>query len=125
MAENDPMPSFRDVYSRRTGIAPQQFERVLFSLCLPWWKRPAALLIRRVWPRAFAPDFAVLAESGDAHAVFQVSSIANDLRVRVEEGINPVRNWLGLRISGRRLVELAASYLQSSKNPPLPTSLPS
>ncbi len=118
MAEPDPLPSFRDVYSRRNGIAPEQFEGVIFARCLTWWKRPAALLIRSVWPRAFAPDFAVISEAGDAHAVFQVSSIANDLRVRKEDGVNPVRDWLGLRISGRRLVEVAASHLQNPKNQP-------
>lgn len=105
------------MYSRRTGIAPEKFERVLFNRCLPWWKRPLAVVIHGVWPRAFALDFAVLSESADAHAVFQVSSIANDLRVKLEDRVNPVRNWLGLRISGRRLVEVAATHLQTPKPP--------
>ncbi|HTH47759.1 MAG TPA: hypothetical protein VMB21_09635, partial [Candidatus Limnocylindria bacterium] len=79
------------------------------------WKRPIALLIQALWPGAFRPDFAVLSESADAHAVFQVSSIANDLRVRIEDRVNPVRDWLGLRISGRRLVEVAAGHLPKPK----------
>ena len=119
------MPSFREVYSRRTGIAPEQFERALFARCLPWWKRWAALVICSLWPRAFEPDFAVLSEAADAHAVFQVSSIATDLRVRLEDRVNPVRDWLGLRISGRRLVEVAASHLQNPKMPTPRSSMPS
>ena len=111
MAVTDLTATFRESYCDRVKIAPEQFEATLFWRCLPWWKRPPALLVRWVWARAFAPDFAVLRECADAHSLFQVNLISHDLR-RTGPDSNRVRDLLRLRISGRRLLEQASPHFE-------------
>ena len=100
--------SFRSAYARHFGCAEDVFEEKLFWQCLPRLARPVATLADLVTPTFFNPDLDFLRLVGDARSINDIKDEANRLREASNLRKGFVRNLLRARLSGRRLIAVAA-----------------
>ena len=98
--------TFRERYCEKHGIALEHFERVVLRRALYLRARllqPFLFLV----PRHFTEDLELVRMAGNAKDFATVHEIENDFREgRGQVGI--LRGFLKLRLSGRRLLGIAA-----------------
>lgn len=107
------VPSFRDAFARGFGVSPDEFERTAFVQCVPWWCRPVAALLVRWEPGWFALDLQVLRDVARATSLDEIRLLAGDFRGGVRHRFSFVRDCLGIRASGRRLMAMARRVIGS------------
>jgi hypothetical protein len=123
MASETQPRRFREAFIRRTGGASESFERRVFLHCVPPLQRPLAWLLSELIPRLFLPDFTALSEAAEATSTDEVWRMAGEFRGNSRYGSNPIRDWLGVRVSGRRLAAIAEEVLgPRTDNRPLPSA---
>lgn len=74
------------------------------------WKRPMAKVILLILPKVLEPDLEVMRDAGDTWTLEQVKALVVELK-KPRCGWSLVRDGLGIRASGRRLVHLATHIL--------------
>ncbi|MBL9173039.1 MAG: hypothetical protein JNL10_05850 [Verrucomicrobiales bacterium] len=112
------MPSsptrFRDAFLNSTGIVAERFEVHLFLRSVPPLRRPVARLLLLLRPSVFERDFATLREVALATSADEVRQTVVDLRGGPLYRSSMIRDHLGIRASGRRLVNMARRILKGS-----------
>jgi len=101
-------PSLLELYAGRVGLPPERARRRFFYACLPWWKRPLVKVARRLFPRAFHVDWALVEDAGRCRTFAAVEHAVDIFRYRTRGNKSVVRMRLGLRLSGTRVLKLAA-----------------
>jgi hypothetical protein len=96
-----------ELYCTRHGRKPELFVEEAFVRCIVPWRRPLVLLVRWLDPDLFAHDRFVLEEAAKATSYDDVVSAVDLLHYRARREFSFWRDLLGLRISGRRLLDLA------------------
>ena len=97
---------FKTAFCEHFGCSAEAFLPELFSKSLdPGW-RPAAFVLRRVWPDFFARNLRYLERLGEARSWSEVVFLANG--IRSDEALNKgfLRKTLHLRVSGARVMRL-------------------
>ena len=98
---------FRSAFARTFSLPPESFEREAFVRCVPPWYRPLAWALVRCWPAGFAQDWQVLQDVARATSLEEVRAFSGDFRGGIRHRHSLVRDRIGLRVSGRRLLTLA------------------
>ena len=113
MKEGLKSETFIERFCRRSAVPRDIAERQLLMRCVPMWKRPLWLLIEKRSPNAFSQDWIAIQEACRARSMKEILEVVEALHYRGK--INPTfwRNQLNLRISGRRLQDIAKDYLES------------
>ncbi len=111
------MKTFEEKYCEAHRCTAQEFRRSVFWKCLHRHAVPVAPFILLFNPSYFDLDRILISESGRA---VKTSQVWEEVR---EYFINPkhagwVRRRANIRVSARRLLELARSYLPISGEPP-------
>jgi hypothetical protein len=87
---------------------PKNLNDETFWQCLPWWKRPLATFGQWFANDLFALDREFLKDIAEARTRPQVLLLLEAFRYQWENHAKVSFRWLGLRISGRKLIEAAA-----------------
>ncbi len=103
--------TFRHLYCARTGLSSEAALQHLFRQCIPLWKRPVMALIHWLDPSVFQLDWAVIQEAAEATNHAEVETAVDLLHYRGRRDLSFWRDFLGFRISGKRLLQLADSLM--------------
>jgi hypothetical protein len=103
--------TFRHLYCAKTGLSPEPALQHLFRQCIPPWKRPVMALIHWFDPSAFQLDWSVIQEAAQATNPAEVETAVDLLHYRGRREPSFWRDFMGLRISGKRLLSLADSLM--------------
>lgn len=95
-------------FAERKGVAPAVAREKLFAATIPGWRRPMVRLIGLLVPDAFRLDRSFVEDAGRGRSLREVEHAIEIFRYRSQGEKSWVRNQLGFRASGRRVVELAA-----------------
>ncbi len=96
-----------EVLARRRGLTPEAAQRRLRREAFPGWRLPAMHFFSRLRPQLFRVDLDLVAEVGRARSVAEVRHAVEIYRYRSKGQHSWVRNGLGIRASGRCLLDLA------------------
>jgi hypothetical protein len=105
---------FRAAFARRFSRSPESFEREVFVRCVPPWYRPVAWAIIRWVPAWFSQDWQVLQDVARATSLEEVRVLSGDFRGGIRHRRSLIRDRIGFRVSGRRLLALARHVLAAS-----------
>lgn len=119
---NPDRPTFRQAYCARFGCAEQDFESQLLRRCLPLTSRPLAWLLRLCLPRFFEAELEVVANLGLARSLAEIDFAANELASVPESRTGLLRGVLRQRLSGRRLMAVAAAVWPEESRRPAPAA---
>ncbi len=103
--------TFKHLYCAKTGLSSEPALQHLFQQCIPLWKRPAMALIHWIDPSAFQIDWTVIQEAAEATDRTEVETAVDLLHYRGRRELTFWRDFLGFRISGQRLLQLADSLM--------------
>jgi hypothetical protein len=113
------MKTFEELFCEVNKCTPAEFPRRLFWKCLYRHALPVAPVLMVLSPKYFAPDKQLIADVRRAEKMNQVWE-----EVRQYFADSTHRHWLrrrgNVRISARRLINLAREYLPASGSPPPP-----
>ncbi|HVY70089.1 MAG TPA: hypothetical protein VHH73_09180 [Verrucomicrobiae bacterium] len=98
-------------YCEQTGCPPGQFEEKIFNECLPPSAMPLARLVRRFRPHFFQSDFLAIRYCGEATSFQAIRSEIDSFAQENRDRGGFLRRNLKLRISGRRLMDVARQLL--------------
>ena len=102
--------TFRDAVCERFGIAPERYEQEVFWRCVLPSTRWLVRLLWRMRPVYFRQDLELIESVADCTSVSEVRSELNSFRYYYRpRGFG--RRLLHLRLSGQRLLRLAAQVL--------------
>jgi hypothetical protein len=104
-------PAFLDRLIAEFGWQEPKAERNLLLKCLPFWKRPLWILVETLVPSAFKHDREVIRDAGKATTMSEVAEAVDLLHYHGRFKSSFWRNSFGLRVSGRRLFELAKAHI--------------
>ncbi len=111
------MKTFEEHYCEATGCSAEEFPRRIFWSCLHRHALPVAPVILLVNSEYFAADRELIAEVRKAQKMNQVWEEVRQYFVSPKhEGM--LRRKANIRLSARRLINLARSHLPSSGSPP-------
>lgn len=99
--------TFKHLYCAKTGLTSEPALQHLFRQCIPLWRRPVMALIHWFDPGAFQLDWSVIQEAAQATNHAEVETAVDSLHYRGRRELSFWRDFLGFRISGRRLLEIA------------------
>lgn len=105
---------FRSAFARTFSRSPESFEREVFVRCVPPWYRPVAWAIIRWVPAWFSQDWQVLQDVARATSLEEVRVLSGDFRGGIRHRRSLIRDRIGFRVSGRRLMGLARQVLAAS-----------
>lgn len=105
---------FRAAFARRFSRSPESFEREVFVRCVPPWYRPVAWAIIRWVPSWFSQDWQVLQDVARAASLEEVRVLSGDFRGGIRHRRSLIRDRIGFRVSGRRLLQLARHVLAAT-----------
>jgi hypothetical protein len=113
------MKTFEEKFCEAHGCTSADFSRKIFWKCLHRHALPLAPFILLFHPRYFAPDRELIRELRRA---VKMSDVWEEIR---QYFIGPrYHNWwhsrANIRLSARRLIELAREYLPAGGSPPAP-----
>lgn len=106
MSESDPASvrlPFKERFCQKYSVAPADFEKALLKRAA----RPMVWLVGMAtgWhPFVFARDLGVATEAGVAMSLDELENVVSAARDDDRREHRVLRRWLGLRISGRRLL---------------------
>jgi hypothetical protein len=111
--------TFEELFCEANKCTPAEFPRRVFWKCLYRHAVPLAPLLLVVWPKYFAPDKQLIM---DVRRADKMNHVWEEVRQYFADSVG--RPWLrrkgNVRISARRLINLAREYLPSSGSPPPP-----
>lgn len=96
-----------EVLARRRGLAPEAARNRLMREAFPGWRWPAMRLLSVFRAEKFRIDLDLVAEVARARSVAEVRHAVEIFRYRSKGQQSWLRNGLGVRASGRRLIDLA------------------
>jgi hypothetical protein len=97
--------------AHRHGIQPEAARRRLVRCAFSGWRHPAMALIVTFSPDTFTVDQALIEETARARTLAEVAHAVEVFRYRSKGEKSWIRNGLGVRASGRRIMELAKEVL--------------
>ncbi len=103
--------TFKHLYCAKTGLESEPALQHLFRQCVPLWRRPAMALIHWFDPAAFQLDWSVIQEAAQATNRAEVEMAVDSLHYRGRRDLSFWRDFMGFRISGKRLLEVADSLM--------------
>jgi hypothetical protein len=103
-----PNQSFGSLYARKCGCDEAAVVDRLFRESTPPWKRPLAVALQRVSGSVFEPDRDVIRDAIEAEDYGAVLRAVEGLRGHRARAGRFWRETLGIRVSGRRLLRIAA-----------------
>jgi hypothetical protein len=95
-------------FAKQQGVAPDVARKQLFAATIPGWRRPFMRLFGLILTDAFRLDRSFVEDAGRSHSLREVEHAVEIFRYRSQGEKSWVRNQLGFRASGRRVVDLAA-----------------
>lgn len=107
-----PDESLLTVMVRRLSLTPEAAQRRLFRVAFSGWRLPAMRLVSWVRPELFRIDHDVVTEVGRARSYAQAAHAVEVFRYRSKGQHSWIRNGLGVRASGRRLLEFAGEMFR-------------
>ncbi|MBX3732441.1 MAG: hypothetical protein KF791_07575 [Verrucomicrobiae bacterium] len=102
----------REAFLRRARVPESQFERELFLRCVPPLQRPAARLLLWLDAGLFRRDLETIRTVSVAASADEVRDTAGELGGGMLYRRTWVRDTLGIRASGRRLVAIAKQVME-------------
>jgi hypothetical protein len=102
-----PTDTLLERYARRHGLRPEIVRRRLVAEGFVWWHRPVVWALSKFRPDCFRIDGALIEEIGRARSVAEAAHAVEIFRYRSRGENSWVRNSLGIRASGRRVLALA------------------
>jgi hypothetical protein len=108
-----PAPNFRDLFCKQFHVSTSRYRRAVLRRSLFRGTLPLALLFNWIRPSFFARDDAVIRSVGETTTVLEFEQALNQAH-RVDIGTLKAR-W-GLRISGRRLLDLGITVFASHRS---------
>lgn len=102
--------TFRAACCERFGVSPETFEKELLWHCVPRRAVGLGKLIWRLRPSYFEPDLELIRDVSQCTSASAVQAELNCFRYRNRTS-GFCRKVLGVRLSGRQLVKLAAESL--------------
>ena len=108
MIETQNNSTFRMAYSERSGVRMEDFERRMQRHCLAPWKRPLATIVSWLVSDAFTLDLDFLRDISEARSQSQVLIQLQAYRYEWHSSPRVKLRWMGLRLSGQRLLKAAA-----------------
>jgi hypothetical protein len=113
------MTTFEERFCAAHGCTPKDFSRKIFWKCLHRHAIPLAPFILLFHADYFSPDFELIC---DLRRAVKMNDVWEEIR---QYFVSPrYQNWwrshANVRISARRLIELARDYLPASGAPPAP-----
>lgn len=107
---------FRQLFSQKSGIAAEQFERKLFYKCLFRHALPFAWLLEKMSPNFFREDFEMLRDVATARNTDEVICELNRFYGRNARDKSFLRPLFYLRISGKRVLRIYRSLTRENEN---------
>lgn len=100
-------------FARRHNLPPEAALPRLFLETVPRWQRPFVRLHSRLRPRLYAGDWHLIAELAQATTMQGVADALDRWHHRADRFESFGRNHFHWRVSGRRVLALAAALLES------------
>lgn len=101
------------ICQRRKSTPTVAAEWLLYQT-IPWSRRPVVRLIRLFSADAFAHDRHVIEEASRASSINEVSDAVNLLRRAPNHEQTFLREFVGCRVSGRRLLSIAQDFFDQA-----------
>ncbi len=96
-------------FAEQQGVAPDIARKQLFAATIPGWRLRFVWLFGLIVPAAFRLDRSFVEDAGRSRSLREVEHAVEIFRYRSQGEKSWIRNQLGFRASGRRVVELAAT----------------
>ena len=103
-------PTLGEIVARERQCSLDIAQRRLLFQSMPVWKRPIWQIVEWLNPSSFDHDRDVIREASLAKSIEEVKSSVDMLHYRGRRQARFCRDYLGFRISGRKLMRLAAKY---------------
>lgn len=104
-------PDFRQLFCQRFQVAPEEFEKRLFWMCLFRHSIPFVHLLSRWKPEIFREDYDLVRELAATHSRGEVVTELNRFFGRNRRVGGFWRNVCLFRVSGKRVLQLYRSLL--------------
>lgn len=110
-----PTDTLLERYAKRHGLRPEIARRRLVAEGFVWWHRPLVSMLSKVRPEWFRIDESLAEELSRARSVAEAAHAVEMFRYRSRGESSWVRNGLGIRASGRQMLELAKELLADDR----------
>ncbi len=110
-----PTDTLLDRYAKRHGLRPETARRRLVAEGFAGWRRPLVSVLSKVRPDWFRIDASLIEEIGRARSVAEAAHAVEIFRYRSRGESSWIRNGLGLRASGRRMLGLAEALFRDAE----------
>jgi hypothetical protein len=107
--------SFKSLFCEAYDCPAQEFEQRLFRRCVHRPALPLALIISRLRPEFFREDLGFLREVGAATTRSEVVGELNRFYGRNVRDRNWVRTTLGIRVSGKHVLEIYRALFRGAR----------
>lgn len=107
---NKSSKSLGERIAEKHRLSPPAVVEWLFYASIDPWKRPLVRVIRNLKPTAFAHDLQAVKDAAAANRLALIYEAVNLLQRVPEVERTFVRESLGCRVSGRRLLDVATEY---------------
>jgi hypothetical protein len=110
-----PSETLLERFAKRDDLAPEVARRRLVAEAFVWWHRPLVWVFSVGRPDLFRIDAALVEEMGRARTLAEAAHAVEIFRYRSRGENSWVRNSLGIRASGRQMLELARELLADDR----------
>jgi hypothetical protein len=117
------MNTFEERYCEANKCSPEEFSRKIFWKCLHRHALPLAPIILVLNPRYFDADWELIREIRRAERMNQVWEEVREYFMNPKH-VGWLRRKANIRLSARRVINLAREYLPTAGTPPAPPSRP-
>jgi hypothetical protein len=107
---------FRQLFSEKSGVGAEQFERRLFRKCLFRHALPFAWLLQKLDPHFFREDFEMLRDIASARNTDEVICELNRFFGRNARDKSIFRTVFYIRVSGKRVLRLYRKLTRAGSN---------
>ena len=108
-------PEFKTLFCEAFNCSPAEYEERAFRMCLPWYARWLAPLVRKAHADFFAQDFKFLRYLGTATNGREAYSETMSFQKANRAHRSLLRTGLGIRVSGRRAAALAGRRFSEAR----------
>lgn len=110
-----PSETLLERFAKRHRLAPEVARRRLAAEAFTWWHRPLVWVFSVGRPDLFRIDAALVEELGRARTLAEAAHAVEIFRYRSRGEDSWVRNTLGIRASGRQMLDLAKELLAATR----------
>jgi hypothetical protein len=94
-------------YAKQRGVTPEVARGQMFGISLAGWRMPLVGLLNSLRPDVLRIDRSFVDDAGRCRSLKEVEHAVEIFRYRSRGDTTWIRNRLGFRASGRRILDLA------------------